>query len=189
MQCSYPNNSIFDPFSKTCRTLYSEIHLNSRQIQNSSQPSNNKFRKFSQIHSLLTKFGISLSLAGLTILALVYLKFPTLQNLPGKNLICLCVAYILVYLLVIVSNFISKYVEESLWFSGLAVGLNYAFMCTFSWMTIISHDICRTFVSINYYSASRDHGDQRRLFRKNLIIGFGIIPSLPVLSGNFNSVI
>lgn len=160
--------------------------------------------KFSDLHNILTIAGISLSLIGLTVLVLIYLSFPPLRNLPGKNLICLCISYILVYLIIIFSTFLMKYYEANdqlylayskrsnesstsftkkydFLFYSLAVLLNYAFLCSFSWMTIISFDICRTFIGTRYHSTSRSKEDENRLFIQNLLFGFCILPLIPIV--------
>ena len=63
----------------------------------------------------------------------------------------------------------------------LAVILNYACLSTYSWMTIISYDICRTFMANSYRLTVKDSTARRRLFIRHLIVGFGVIPLIPVV--------
>jgi hypothetical protein len=186
-------------------------------------------RKFSRLHNILTIVGISLSLVALVLLMLVYLTFSSLRNRPGKNLMCLAISYILVYLIIIISTIVVTKVKRSSssrissssygisnetfiddnqmiigsddsrlepagtqydWlFYVLAVLLNYAFMCAFSWMTIISYDICRTFVTISGLISTaaaasvkngKNKNEERKLFALNLLFGFVFLPMLPL---------
>ena len=163
-------------------------------------PNSDENEKFSNIHEILTLIGIALSLIGLVCLLAIYALFPTLRNLPGKNLICLCLSFMSVYLTMIASVLIMKAFgdvnsnsvgNETLskdptlrtqydWvFYSIAVFLHYAFLCTFSWTSIIAFDICRTFLVNSYYSACKDKEEQSRIFLLHLVAGFGIIPVIP----------
>ena len=165
-------------------------------------PNSDENEKFSNIHEILTIIGIALSLIGLVCLLFIYALFPTLRNLPGKNLICLCLSFMSVYLTMIASVLIMKAFgdvnsnsvgNETLskdptlrtqydWvFYSIAVFLHYAFLCTFSWTSIIAFDICRTFLVNSYYSACKDKEEQSRIFLLHLVAGFGIIPVIPVV--------
>lgn len=142
--------------------------------------------KFSDSHNILTTLGISLSLIGLILLLIIYSLFPSLRNLPGKNLICFSISYLLVYLIVIISTIFVNFVSNKqtnnfdFIFYLLAVCLHYSFLSAFSWMTIISFDIYKTFIGKKSYTPSRDKQDEARKFKFNLLICFLGLPFLPV---------
>ena len=65
-------------------------------------------------------------------------------------------------------------------FYMLAVLLHFASLSTFSWMSIISYDICHTFMANSYKVSRKDRGENKRLFISHLFVGFGVIPVIPV---------
>ena len=132
------NNTLITCVLSNSSLAESDLLLSAVQI--------NENEKFSYIHEILTKVGITLSLIGLGLLLFIYLLFSKLRNLPGLNLICLCVSYITVYLIIISTMILMKYTEGKVretskletiydWlFYLLAVLLNYACLSTYSWM-------------------------------------------------------
>ncbi len=171
-------------------------------------------KKFKDIHYILTIIGLTFSLSGLTFLVCIYIIYPSLRNLHGKDLMCLSLTYIFVYLIMIASMILSKCIElsspisepfqvvnenESAEFSqrilfdgyvqaisyGLAVLLHYSFLCTFSWITIISFDICNKIKNISHFITTRvrDRANENYIFKVHLSFGFLILPFLPVCVG------
>jgi G protein-coupled receptor Mth (Methuselah protein) len=179
-------NSSYYKYSANNDTLTTCTYL----FGNTSATSNED--SFLLVHDFLTKLGITLSLAGLIVLLIIYFSFSKLRNLPGLNLICLCISYITVYLVIISSIILMKYTKGKVnetskletiydWsFYILAVLLNYACLSTYSWMCIISYDICRTFMANGYQTSFKDTTVKHRLFIYHLIVGFGLIPVTPI---------
>ena len=179
-------NSSYYKYSSSNDTVTTCTYLFSNKSMTSDSDT------FLFLHDALTKLGITLSISGLSVLLIIYLSFSKLRNLPGLNLICLCVSYITVYFVIISSIILMKYTKDKVsetskletiydWsFYILAVLLNYACLSTYSWMTIISYDICRTFMANSFQRSFKDNTVRHRLFIRHLIVGFGIIPLVPV---------
>ena len=178
---------------------YSQLIDSSEEIT-----SGNELKKFKTGHHLLTVIGITISLIGLSFLLIIYIIFPQLRNLPGKDLICLSISYICVYLIMIASMFLAKPVELIFYsymqqnYEGeeprslkliklvsytLAVMLHYAFLCTFSWLTIISFDISSTLRDKGSLIAIKGKEEKMRTFKLHLLFGYIILPCVPVIVG------
>ena len=167
-------------------------------------------KKFKNVHYVLTIIGLTASLSGLTFLVSVYAMYPVLRNLHGKDLLCLSSTYIFVYLIMIASMVLSKYIETSfdasqsalndsesklngmkvILFSQvisyvLAVLLHYSFLCTFSWITIISFDICNKLRDGDHFILMRvnNRTDENYIFKVHLLFGYLVLPFLPVCIG------
>ena len=174
-------------------------------IDTSESFSNSNDGKFTSIHKIITIVGIVASLSGLVLLIIIYIRFPTLRNLPGKDLLCLSSTYICIYLIMIASMILLKVLNSS--YKGylqqkdndleepkslkiikqtiyaLAVLLHYTFLCTFSWISIISYDICKTLTNYGNSIANKSKEDDIKIFKTHLLFGYLLIPSLPVLIG------
>ena len=174
-------------------------------IDSSESYSNNDHEKFQKNHSIITIIGIIVSLIGLIILIIIYSIFPTLRNLPGKDLLCLSSTYICVYLIMIILMIISKpiknsyhsflqqndnEIEEPKSFKIikqityiLAIILHYTWLSTFSWISIISFDICHTLRDSGSTIANQSKDEENKVFRIHLFFAYFVLPSLPVLTG------
>jgi G protein-coupled receptor Mth (Methuselah protein) len=193
-------NSIFD-------TSHTEVALicYTPLIDSSDSYSNNDYQKFKTNHLIITIIGIIASLTGLISLIIIYLIFPALRNLPGKDLLSLSSTYICVYVIMIILMIISnpiKYsyniylqqndneIEEPKSFKIikqitfiLAVLLHYVSLSTFSWISIISFDICHTLRDSGSTIANKTKEEENKLFKIHLFFGYFLLPFLPVLIG------
>ncbi|XP_069683896.1 uncharacterized protein [Periplaneta americana] len=119
-------NEIFDPFNGTCKELF----------ENSGAPA--EVEQPDSKMDYVTVVGISLSVACLLLHLAACAATPRLLNLPSLNLASLCVALLLLY-----SSFIASGIQQPPC-TAIAVFLHYSLLATFSWMFLISHDVCRT---------------------------------------------
>lgn len=169
----------------------------------------NHHKKFTIAHGILTIIGTMVSLISLCLLVFIYCINPTLKNLPGKDLICLSISFISVYVTMIISRLLTRYIKNRFYFQQmnnqsirsihsqvkeyeslrlisycLALLLHYLFLCTFSWITIISFDICTTFRKQNSLKKARsDIKYSKFMFKIHLLFGYVILPFLPVMAG------
>ncbi|XP_045197996.2 uncharacterized protein LOC123552408 [Mercenaria mercenaria] len=107
--------------------------------------------------SYVSLIGLIVSISSLSITSLVYICFPQLLNIPGKNLTCLVISLLLAHLLFLLS---SEAESIPTLCKLVAVLLHYLFLSSFCWMNIIAFDFCSTF-SNNFASAVRDKNLKR----------------------------
>ncbi len=139
---------------------------NVHSMDNNSTTTNQDMFSCDVREVLLTGAMIA-SILGLAITLLVYIRLPELRNLPGKNLVSMCLSLLVGYALLATirlvggSHAMPKYLCIMSGMLGCcaatnchfitsykcvsAVVLMYAFLAAFSWTTLISLDICITF--------------------------------------------
>ncbi|XP_056008745.1 adhesion G protein-coupled receptor E3-like [Ostrea edulis] len=99
---------------------------------------------FSKEESLLSFVGGILSLMCLLVCLIVYVCSPKLQNVPGKNLMCLMTSLFVAQLFHLVAPFIFEMKNQSLC-KALSIVTHFAFLAAFFWMNVMSFDIFFTF--------------------------------------------
>ena len=94
------------------------------------------------IGSYVTTVGLSLSIACLSIVVITYVWFPKLRTMPGLVLLGLSLSLILHQALLLVSYLATS---QSTACKGVAVLLHFMILSAFTWMTIMSYDVAKTF--------------------------------------------
>ncbi|KAL4233527.1 synapse assembly [Mactra antiquata] len=95
-----------------------------------------------ELEGYLSLIGLIISIISLSITIIIYIIFSELLNIPGKNLVSLCVSLLLAQLLFLLSPKVSHYVIACQIF---AVLMHYFFLAAFSWMNVIAFDLLMTF--------------------------------------------
>lgn len=117
------------------------------------------FFNFVADESYLSLVGLLVSIASLFITLITYLCFPTLLNIPGKNLTCLVASLLLAHILFLVS---AKFENIPFLCKIVAVLLHFLFLAAFCWMNVIAFDFWMTFS--NHYASSGGRTSKRFLF-------------------------
>ncbi|XP_048754386.2 G-protein coupled receptor Mth2-like [Ostrea edulis] len=118
---------------------------------------------FSKEESLLSFVGGILSLTCLLVCLTVYVCFPKLHNVPGKNLICLMASLFVAQLLHLIAPFIFEMKNQTLC-KALSVVTHFAFLAAFFWMNVMSFDVCFTFSTGFTNSGERNSSSKRVRF-------------------------
>ncbi|KAL4233529.1 synapse assembly [Mactra antiquata] len=95
-----------------------------------------------ELEGYLSLIGLIISIISLSITIIIYIIFSELLNIPGKNLVSLCISLLLAQLLFLLSPKVSHYVIACQIF---AVLMHYFFLAAFSWMNVIAFDLLMTF--------------------------------------------
>lgn len=131
---------------------------------------------YQESESVLSFVGSILSITALTITLYLYIRFPRLQNIPGKSLICLMVSLLVAQLLFLLAN----KVEDKLHLcTGFAVTIHYTFLASVFWMNCMSFDIFITF-SKGFVKSNEDKSSRRFVWYS---IYAWITPLIVVVSG------
>ena len=94
------------------------------------------------IGGYITTVGLALSIACLSIVVITYVWFPKLRTVPGLVLLGLSLSLILHQALLLVSYLATS---QSTACKGVAVLLHFMILSAFTWMTIMSYDVAKTF--------------------------------------------
>ena len=94
------------------------------------------------IGGYITTVGLALSIACLSIVVITYVWFPKLRTMPGLVLLGLSLSLILHQALLLVSYLATS---QSTACKGVAVLLHFMILSAFTWMTIMSYDVAKTF--------------------------------------------
>jgi hypothetical protein len=135
---------------------------------------------------------LAISCIALTITIVIYLVIPEFNSLPGKILLRLCVSLLTAKVLLIflqvthsphLKSVIIDIFQANSWMtelrhltffssfcSALSILLQFSFISAFSWMTVMSLDLCHSFCHLNTARSKRrltrsvsrpDHGKER----------------------------
>ena len=124
----------------------------------------------------LTYIGCSLSVLGAVAVLLTYSIFSDLQTFPGLVLMNLCAPIFATNLLFIIGGPVIQYHPLKEICSTLAIVLHYFYLSQFSWMSIFSFEMTKTF-----YQARKLVQDSRQAKRKYLAIYLTIGWVLPLV--------
>jgi hypothetical protein len=95
---------------------------------------------------IIYSVAMCVSVACLASTLLVYMALPELRNAPGKKLVCLASSLLVAYVLLVAIRLFGGSQAWPKWVCiSAAVALLNSFLSAFSWMTVISFDICFTF--------------------------------------------
>lgn len=108
---------------------------------------------FTSAESILSIGCECLSIVSLCIALTVYVCFPKLQNIPGKNLICLMASLLTAQLLFILAPLA---IGISNLCTVIAILMHYAYLAAFFWMNVMAVDIFLTFSK----GLARSRGDK-----------------------------
>ena len=89
--------------------------------------------------------AILASVICLAVTLIVYYKFSELRNLPGRNLVSLCLSLFVGYLILTIVRVLGlDHMPKSVCFISATL-LMFSFLSAFAWMTVNALDICLTF--------------------------------------------
>ena len=94
------------------------------------------------IQSYLTVIGLSLSIVCLLAVVMTYLHFTTLRTVPGLILLALSLSLIAYQGLLLASPYATS---GSPGCKAMAILLHWAILSSFTWMTVMSYDVSKTF--------------------------------------------
>ncbi|XP_033734228.1 uncharacterized protein LOC117323248 [Pecten maximus] len=97
---------------------------------------------FTSVESVLSVVCQCLSIVALSIGLTIYACFPKLQNIPGKNLICLMASLLLAQVLFILAPL---FIDITHLCTLVAIVMHYAYLAAFFWMNVMAIDIFLTF--------------------------------------------
>ena len=100
--------------------------------------------KFSETQAIVSIVGQIISVVALFVHFVVYSMIPSLRNLPGKNLMCLVFSLFWAQVLFMSGG---AAVGDPMGCAALAALTHFFFLSSFTWMTVMSFDIWRTFAS------------------------------------------
>ena len=132
----------------------------------------------------LTYIGCSLSVLGAVAVFLTYSIFSELQTFPGLVLMNLCAPIFSTSLLFIIGGPVIQYHPLKEICSTLAIVLHYFYLSQFSWMSIFSFEMTKTF-----YQARKLVQDSRQTKCKYLIIYLTVGWILPLVISTITIVV
>ncbi|OWF42402.1 uncharacterized protein LOC110461134 [Mizuhopecten yessoensis] len=97
---------------------------------------------FSSVESVLSVVCECLSITALCLGLMIYVCFPKLQNIPGKNLICLMASLLTAQVLFILAPLAIGVTPLC---TIVAIVMHYAYLAAFFWMNVMAVDIFLTF--------------------------------------------
>ena len=113
--------------------------------------------KYNRTQSFISFVGTIMSLGGLFLLFMVYMRFRALRNIPGKCLICLVFSLFVAQLLLLVG--VPRTEHQTVCVS-LGIASHYVWLAAFFWMNVLSFDIWRTFAT-KVFSSADDNRSSR----------------------------
>lgn len=118
-----------------------------KKLNMSFEPSNHSSNllslyHYNEVESYITLVGLIVSITASLLTLFVYILFPQLLNVPGKNLVCLTISLIISQTLFLVAPLVA---HKQTVCAAMAVLMHYSFLCAFCWMNIIAFDLWTTF--------------------------------------------
>ncbi len=157
------NDSLGRPVICTNYTRNGTKHINSAVLRFSYPPG------FAELNYV----GSSLSVIGCLLVLLTYGLFKELRTLPSKILMNLALAIATVNALLVISEFkVTKENESTCVASAILIHL--FFLCQFSWMSVMTFEIGRTFWRGIKLSQRSSTGSNKKRLVVYLLIGWGL---------------
>ena len=123
--------------------------------------------KFSRAQTIVSVVGQTISIFGLGLHFSVYMIFPPLRNLAGKNLMCLVFSLFWAQLLFLVGIGRTENYGSCVFIAAL---IHYMFLASFSWMHVMSYDIWKAFTSGTKPMSAKD---SKVAFKRYAAYGWG----------------
>ncbi|KAK4307796.1 hypothetical protein Pmani_020465 [Petrolisthes manimaculis] len=107
-----------------------------------------------QVQELITAVTLVTSLAALALHIIIFLLVPRLRNLPGKNLFCLTCCLFMAHLVFLTGT---RATDNHGFCVVLSATLHFFWLASFTWMNVMSIDVCRTFTNQLHPANSGGH--------------------------------
>ena len=134
------------------------------------------------ILSVLTYVCCSLSVVGCVLVLLTYSLFKELRTLPGQILMNLASTILATCLFLLVGIPIAVLAEKDELCEATAMLLHFAMLSQFSWMSIMSFELLRTFYRASRLHLVQDKSTKNKRFLLYLLIGWGIPILITIIS-------
>ena len=131
---------------------------------------------------ILTYIGCSLSVIGTVLMLLTYSLFKGLRTLPGKLLMNLAATILMSSLFILVGGPITAAFPNANLCTSVAVILHFFFLGQFSWMSVMSFEMVRTFNQALKLRTQESNRFKRNLFITYFLIGWGLPLLVTVMS-------
>ena len=131
---------------------------------------------------ILTYIGCSLSVIGTVLMLLTYSLFKDLRTLPSKLLMNLSATILMSSLFILVGGPITAAFPNVNLCNSVAVILHFFFLGQFSWMSVMSFEMARTFNQALNLKAQKSNRFKRNLFITYFLIGWGLPLLVTVMS-------
>ena len=128
--------------------------------------------RYPEAYFILTYIGCSLSVIACVLLLVTYGLFKELRTLPSRIVMNLAVAIIVGNLLILLGGPVTAAFPTIELCAAVAILLHYFLLSQFSWMSITSFEITRTFCQAYQLRMSETMGFKRNLLIAYLIIGW-----------------
>ena len=125
------------------------------------------------IFSILTYVGCLLSIAGCVSVLLTYSLFKELRTLPGQILMNLVSTILATSLFILIGIPVAVLVEKDELCEATAIFLHWLILSQFSWMSIMSFELLRTFYRASRLYPVEDKSTKNKIFLLYLLIGWG----------------
>ena len=135
---------------------------------------------------ILTYVGCSLSFIGAALILLTYSLFKELRTLPSKLLMNLAVTILVTSLFILVGGPITASIRSADLCTSVAVILHFFFLGQFSWMSVMSFEMTRTFHQASKLRTQESSKFKRNLFIVYFLIGWGLPLLITVVSITVN---
>ena len=126
------------------------------------------------ILSILTYVCCSLSVVGCVVVLLTYSLFRELRTLPGQILMNLASTILATCLFLLVGIPVAVLAEKDELCEATAMLLHLVMLSQFSWMSIMSFELLRTFYRASRLQPVEDKSTQKKILFLYLLIGWGI---------------
>ena len=135
---------------------------------------------------ILTYVGCSLSFIGAVLILLTYSLFKDLRTLPSKLLMNLAITILVTSLFILVGGPITASIRNANLCTSVAVILHFFFLGQFSWTSVMSFEMTRTFHQASKLRTQESSKFKRNLFIVYFLIGWGLPLLITVVSITVN---
>ena len=135
---------------------------------------------------ILTYIGCSLSVIGTFLILLTYGLFKDLRSLPSKLLMNLAATILMSSLFILIGGPITAAFPNVDLCTSVAVILHFFFLAQFSWMSVMSFEMARTFNQALKLRTQEPNSFKRNLFITYFLIGWGLPLLVTVISITVN---
>ena len=124
--------------------------------------------------SIVTSVGCSLSVIGCAFVLLTYSLFKELRTLPGRILMNLSATILATSAFLLVGFPLFALSEKEELCHTTAIFLHWLVLSQFSWMTVISYELARTFLRASQLKQTETKAVKGRMFLLYMLIGWGL---------------
>ena len=117
---------------------------------------------------VLTYVGLSLSIVSFILVLVTYSLFTELRTLPGINLMNLCLSHLLTDSLYLATGYVNAEIACTI----IAILLQYFFLVSFMWMSVIAFETWKAFSKIRIQHRQRNRKKNRFNLLRRIAIGW-----------------